>query len=746
MAVKNDEMKRTSLSARRAVLGLYIVAFLFVIVLSGRLGYLTILKGDEYRRLAEDQQYNDSVLSSSRGTIYDAEMNVLAQTASVWRIQINPSKIEDDKEMGVVVDGLSGILELDAVKLREKIEKNRKYGYLIVKSEVEYKQMSAIIQYAKENKVANIIFSEPDTKRYYPDGTLASTVIGFTGTDGNGLFGLEYFYDDSLTGVDGKIFTLRDARANELDSNNKIIYEAKNGENYVLTLNNEVQTVLRSACLTALEDNQADNVYGIVMNTKTGGVLGMCNVPDYNSNDPFAISEKVQAEIDALENDDEKSAAYSNAQQMQWKNKAIADFYYPGSVYKVFLVAGAMEEGAIDENTSYTCHGTITVGDRHVKDYNPIGHGVETPLTLLVNSCNTFSVYVGQRMGIELFYKYFEAFGFTEKTGIDLPGEGNPVAGVTYHSPKISFTNSNLVSVSFGQSNQVTPMQVAAAISAVGNGGKLMQPYIVSKTIDDSGNTINETKPTIKRQVISESTAATVTSYMEEVVKRGTGANAYVAGYHVAGKTGTSEKTGVTETRSYLASFAGFAPADDPEITVVIVIDNPKGFMYSGGDIAAPVAGEVFTRILPTMGIEPTYTDSELAKLSEPTPDMVGKTVASAKAELSGTEHVVRVIGSGDVVVSQSPEAGRTTPANGVIVLYTEDNAEQETALVPDFSGLTVSQANQMAVNRGFNIRISGSSFSTDSVVAYKQEYAEGTELGLGSVITVYFRTSGISD
>lgn len=746
MAAINDGMKRTSLSARRAVLGLYIVLAVFLVGLIGRLGYLTIIKGDDYRRLAEDQQYNDSVLSSLRGTIYDSEMNVLAQTASVWRIQINPSKIEDDKEMGVVVDGLSTILELDAAKLREKIEKNKKYGYLIVKNEVEYKQMSAMIQFAKENKVADIIFSEPDTKRYYPDGTLASTVIGFTGTDGNGLYGLEYYYDTSLTGVDGKIFTLRDARANELDSNNKIIYEAKNGENYVLTLNNEVQTVLRSACLTALEDNQADNVYGIVMNTKTGAILGMCNVPDYNSNDPFTISEKAQAEIDALETDEEKNAAYSNAQQLQWKNKAIADFYYPGSVYKVFLVAGAMEEGAIDENTSYTCHGTITVGDRTVKDYNPIGHGAETPLTLLVNSCNTFSVYVGQRMGISLFYKYFEAFGFTEKTGIDLPGEGSPVAGVTYHSPEISFTNSNLVSVSFGQSNQVTPMQVAAAISAVGNGGKLMTPHIVSKTIDDSGNTIRETKPEVKRQVVSATTAATVTSYMEEVVKRGTGANAYVAGYHVAGKTGTSEKTGITDTKAYIASFAGFAPADDPEITVVIVIDNPKGARYSGGDIAAPVAGEVFSRILPTMGIEPTYTDSELAKLSEPAPDMVGKTVGEAKAELSGTEHVVRVIGSGDTVVAQSPETGRTTPANGVIVLYTEDNTEKETALVPDFNGLTVSQANQMAVNRGFNIRISGSSFSTDSVVAYKQEYAEGTELELGSIITVYFRTSGISD
>ena len=746
MAIKNEEMKRTSLGARRAVLGLYIVIFLFIGVLAGRLGYLTVIKGDEYRRLAEDQQYNDSVKPSSRGTIYDSEMNVLAQTADVWRICINPKKIDDSEELTVVVNGFSEILGLEPEKLREKIEKNKQYGYLIMKNEVEYKEMSAMVEYAKENKVADIIFNEPDTKRYYPDGTLASTVIGFTGTDGNGLYGIEYYYDDSLTGVDGKIFTLRDAKSNELDSNNKIIYDAKNGENYVLTLNNEVQTVLRSACISALKENDADNVYGIVMNTKTGAVLGMCNVPDYDSNDPFTISDEAKAEIEAIENADEKSVAYSNAQQMQWKNKAISDFYYSGSVYKVFLVAAALEEGVIDENTTYNCHGTITVGDRTVKDYNPIGHGIENPMTLLVNSCNTFSVHVGQKMGISLFYKYFEAFGFTEKTGIDLPGEGSPYAGITYHSPEISFTNSNLVSVSFGQSNQITPIQVAAAISAVGNGGKLMKPYIVNKTIDDSGNTINETQPTVKRQVISESTAATVTSYMEEVVKRGTGANAYVAGYHVAGKTGTSEKTGITDTKAYIASFAGFAPCDDPEITVVIVIDNPKGARYSGGDIAAPVAGEVFSRILPTLGIEPTYTESELAKLSEPTPDMVGKNIASAKSELAATQHSVRVIGEGDTVVSQSPEAGRTTPANGVIVLYTEDNNEKQTAIVPDFSGLTVSQANQVAVNRGFNIRISGSSFSSDSVVAYKQEYAQGSELELGSVITVYFKTSGISD
>lgn len=745
MAIREAEMKRNSLTAKRGVVLLGVFLAILMVMLVGRLGFLTIVKGEEYRVKAENQQYSASSVASSRGAIYDSNMNVIAQTASVWLIYINPSKVTDENREDVI-SGLVDILGADEDSLRKNIAERSSYGYYRIKSEVEYNEKTAIMNYAREKKITDVIFNDPDTKRYYPDGTLASTVIGFTGADGYGLNGLEYYYDDALTGVDGKIYTLRDGNANDLENGKEVYYEPVNGENHVLTLNNEVQTILRSACLTALQENGAENVYGVVMNTKTGAVLGMCNVPDYDSNDPFTIADaKTLEKIAEITDEAEKDAKIAEARYSQWKNKAVADYYYPGSVYKVFLVAGAMEEGVIDENSSYNCHGTITVGDRTVKDYNPIGHGIETPLTLLVNSCNTFSVHVGQQMGIDLFYKYFDAFGFTEKTGIDLPGETTPVPGVTYHSPDVSFTNSNLVSVSFGQSNQVTPMQIATAVSAIGNGGRLMTPYIVKKTVDDAGNTIRETVPQVKRQVVSESTAKTVSSYMEEVVKRGTGANAYVAGYHVAGKTGTSEKTGVEDVK-YIASFAGFAPCDDPEITVVIVIDAPSGVVYSGGDIAAPVAGEVFSKVLPYLGIEPAYTEDELAKLSEPAPDLVGMALSAAKSELAGTGHSVRVVGNGDTVVSQSPEAGRTTPSNGVIVLYTQSNIPEETAVVPDFSGMTVAQANQLAVSRGFNIRISGSSFSSSTVIAYKQEYAEGTELELGSSITVYFRTSGISD
>ncbi len=763
LADKKGEMKRTYLGARRAVFGLYIALVALLLVAGGRLFYLTIIKGDALRVRAEDQQYRGEVLPSLRGTIYDSKMNVLAQSASVWRIIINPMKINDEdntteenkERFEAVISGIVDILELEEEPLRKKVTEymDDNYGYCIIKKSVEYTEYIAIVEYADKNDLEDVFQYEIDTKRYYPDGPLASVVLGFTGDKGVGRYGLELYYEERLKGVDGKIFTLYDSRSNELDSANKIIYDRKNGESPVLTLNNEIQTILRNACVDALNQHDADGVYGVVMNTKTGAILGLCNVPDFDPNNPNELTdqrviEKIEAETDP----EKKSQLYRDAQFSQWRNKVIADTYYPGSVYKVFLVAGALEEGVIDENTNFTCHGTISVGDRTIKDFNPTGHGDETPMMLLVNSCNTFSVEVGLRMGQELFFKYYEAFGFTQPTGVDMTGESELKAGTAYKSPYIgggnnAFTRSDLASVSFGQTNTVTALQIAAGISAIGNGGKLMTPFVVQKTVDDNGNTIWEREPEVKRQVISEKTAKTVASYMEQVVISGTGKNAYVQGYHVAGKTGTSENTDTEDVlNDYVASFAGFAPVDDPEITVVIVITNPKGEQYTGGDIAAPVAKTVFEKVLPYLGVEPSYSEAELNELSAPAPNLVGKTVAEAKSELSSTKHNVRIIGDGEKVVYQSPEPGRQTPPNGVIVLYTESNIEKTTAIVPDFSGMTISQANQLAVKRGFNLRISGNTLSSDGIIAYAQDYPEGTELELGSVIVVSFKSSGILD
>ena len=746
MAEKNSSMRTDTETAKRGVLLLFALAGVLMTLCALRIGYLSVIKGDEYKQKAEAQQLSVSTLNATRGTIYDSDMNVLAQSASVWLVYVNPSKVTDENR-DLVLKGLSDILGLDQKEMREKIAANADYGYLKVKGQVEYAEKTELSTYISDNELGGVINIDPDTKRYYPNGSLASTILGFTGNDGNGLYGLEYYYDDELRGTDGRIVTAKDGMQTELDNSFETTYDAIQGTNFVLTINSEIQTILENALRTALIENAASNVYGIVMNTKTGAILAEANLPDYDPNDPDTISDEMTlAKIDAIKDEKEKAQAVSEARFSQWKNKCIADFYEPGSVFKVFLVSGALEEGAITDETSYYCGGTIDIVDRTVKDFTPTGHGYETPRTLLVNSCNTFSVYVGQRMGIDLFYKYFEAFGFTEKTGIDLGGEGIPLPDVTYHSPEISFSTSDLASSSFGQSISVTPLQIITAVSAIGNGGKLMKPFIVAKKLDDAGNIISETQPVVKRQVISETTANLVASYMEDVVKGGTGTNAYVPGYHVAGKTGTSEKLNTEET-VYLASFAGFAPREDPEISVAVIIDEPSADSYSGGVIAAPVAGEIFEKTLRYLGVEPSYSEEELASLTVPAPDLEGMEVDEAERKAYENDFSVRIVGDGSTVIAQAPEAGRSTPGSGVIVLYTEEGYTPEMTEVPDFTGLSIWQANQLAVNCGLNIRISGGAYENSDVEAYKQDYEAGTEVELGTFVTISFRTNlGIVD
>ena len=744
--MKKGDMKSSSLTAVRGVIILVVVAVVAFGACIGRIGYLTLIKGDEYREKAEAQQLSVTTVNAARGTIYDTNMNVLAQSASVWLVYINPSKVTE-KNRGDVISVLSDVLDLDAAEISRKIDENAEYGYLKIKGEVEYNQRGELTAAIKEKKLTDVIFMDPDTKRYYPNGSLASTILGFTGTDGNGLYGIENIYDDILTGTNGRIVTAKDGVQFELENAYEVTYEAQQGMNLVLTLNTEIQTILENALATALAETGSKNVYGIVMDTKTGAILACANLPDYDSNDPYGVLYPQLTEYFAQNGTDEqKKDPVAAARIEQWKNKSVADFYYPGSVFKVFLVSGALEEGVIDEDTTYDCEGTTTVGSRTIKDFTPTGHGIETPRTLLVNSCNTFSVYVGLKMGVDMYYKYFQAFGFSERTGVDLAGESSPAVNVTYHDPAVSFSTSDLASASFGQSISVTPLQIVTGVSAIGNGGKLMQPYIVGKMVDSQGNVVAVTKPTEKRQVISESTARKVASWMEDVVRDGTGKNAYVAGYHVAGKTGTSEKLGASN-EAYIASFAGFAPCDDPVISVVIVLDEPQGENYSGGVIAAPVAGEVIEKTLNYLGVEPNFSDDELSNMSASVPDLTQKSVFDAKQLLEDYEYTYSVIGEGDTIVAQSPEAGRKTPVNGVIILYTEAEYDKEMTVVPDFEGLTVSQANRLAVGNNLNIRISGSASNEESVVAYKQDIETGTEVEAGSIITVSFRTTtGVHD
>ncbi len=747
MAKENSAaMKSGSRTARRGVIMLIIVAIVAFGACVIRIAYLTLIKGEEYREKAEAQQLMVTTVNADRGTIYDANMNILAQSASVWLVYVNPSKVTEDNK-NAVLNVLTKYLEVDRAELLDRLEESAGNNYLKIKGGVEYNVKNKLMEQVAAEKITDVVFVDPDTKRYYPNGSLASTILGFTGNDGNGLYGLEYKYDDVLTGTNGRVVTAKDGVQFELDNAYEVTYDAKQGVSLVLTIDTEIQTILEDALATALKETKARNVYGIVMNPNTGALLAVANLPDYDLNDPYAVLyPQLEKYFKKKGTEEQKQDPVAAARIEQWKNKSVADFYYPGSVYKVFLVSGALEEGIIDPETTYFCGGTISVGSRTIKDFTPTGHGTETPEKLLVNSCNTFSVHVGQEMGAELYYKYFQGFGFTERTGVDLSGENTPRVGVTYHDPAVSFTESDLASASFGQSIAVTPLQVVTAVSAIANGGKLMQPYVVAKQMDINGKVISVTEPVVKRQVISENTAKTVAGWMESVVNDGTGQNAYVAGYHVAGKTGTSEKLG-TDEALYIASFAGFAPRSDPEIAVIIVIDEPRAGNYSGGTIAAPVGGDVIERTLLYLGTEPEYSGDDPVTMTIATPSLSGKTLEDAKAVLENYDYQVRIIGDGETVVSQTPDAGRKTPMDGVMVLYTEQDAEKEKTVVPSFAGLTVYQATQVAVANGLNIRISGSNANESTVQAYKQDLPEGSEVEYGSIVNVSFRTvSGMYD
>lgn len=725
-------------------------------------GFVQVAKGDQYAAAVEDQMYADNEIKASRGTIYDTNMNVLAQSASVWSVYLTPYRFSEydesvrDEVREIVASGLAAILKMDEEKILGYTQKTT--SYQLVKGEIEKDTRDLIENFIKENaereenpiNLSKVIGIDPDVKRYYPYSSLASTVIGFTGTDGDGLSGLEYYYNDTLKGVAGRTITAVDSNRSVLPNQYETIYEAQQGEGLVLTLDIYIQYILEDILSQALEDTGAQNIYGIVMDVDTGAVLGMVSLPDYDLNDPFTIkSDRLNtayqeaASAPEEESEDENTSYLRSKtyyQNVQWSNRAITSTYEPGSVFKIITASAAIEEGKATVDTPYYCSGAIDYASRTIHCWKAGGHGSEVFPDLLKNSCNPFAVTLANELGTDLYYDYFEAFGFTEKTGIDTSGDFTPNEGVLFMS-RDNFSKSDLASYSFGQSFQVSPLQMITAVSAVANGGKLMTPYLVSKTVDADGNTISETKPTVRRQVLSESTSKIIADAMEQVVATGTGKNAYVAGYHVAGKTGTSEKLTQGDDGGYIASFCGFAPANDPEIAVIIIVDEPQG-EHGGGAVAAPLAGDVFEQVLTYLGVEHSYTDEEMALLVETAPLLTGKSVEAARSEVSAKDLNIKVIGSGDTVIAQYPDAGRELPSDGMVVVYTQSDHTQETVTVPDFTGYTVSEANRLAMNSGLNIKISGSSLSSGTVYAYKQSIAAGEEVSMGEIITVSFKTT----
>ena len=709
------------------------------------LARIQLIHGEEYKEKARMQQLSDTTISPQRGTIYDCNGEVLGESATAWQVYIVPSKIETDEQMELTVEGLSTILEMDAETVRKKASQSQ-YNYVSVKEGVENDTKNALAAFIDEHRedqaLHTIIGFDPDTKRYYPYNNFASSVIGFTGSDDEGRAGLELQYNEELTGTPGRIITAKDGAQDDMANQYESTYDAKQGDGLVLTIDRVIQYYLEKSLKQAYIDTQAKSTYGIVMDVDTGAILAMATLPDYNLNEPRVVADaSVQAKLDAIQDESERSKAEGEALYSQWRNRAISDTYEPGSVFKIFVAAAALEENAVTLDTTYTCTGSITPSFRNKPIYcsNHAGHGTENFTQGLMNSCNPFFVTVGLELGTEKFYQYYEAFGFTEKTGIDLPAEAAPVAGVTYYA-KDKFTVSDLASSSFGQTFQVSSIQMIPAACAIGNGGKLMQPYIVKARVDADGNTIAETKPTVKRQVISEKVSQEVLGMMEQVVKGGTGRNGYVAGYRVAGKTGTSEKLSGTDASARIASFVGMAPANDPKIAVLIVVDEPKG-QTGGGAVAAPVAAEVIENTMNYLNIEPQYTEEELATLDLKTPTVTNLSVSEAKQKIEAEGLTPKVIGNGETVSYQMPEAGQTIAKNGVVVLYTEQDSGRSKVKVPDLSNLSVAEASRRALNAGLNIRIAGIT-SGEGIVSYRQSIDKDTEVEAGTIITVYFKTN----
>ncbi len=724
---------------KRMLILAVVVAFLFTID-AARMFYLQVVADDDLAAKAESQQLSDTEVTAMRGTIYDCEGNVLAQSATVWNIFIDPGNIKSQEKRALVVNGLAKYLDYDEKEKQELLEKtNKESRYVIVEEKVENDIKEQISKYSAENKLGSIIGTEQTTKRYYPYNNFASSVLGFTGADNQGLSGLESYYNEELTGTNGRIITVKDAKSNKLPTDYETSIDAVDGASLVLTINQTIQYYLEKGLRSTMEEYQCKGAYGIVMDCNTGAVLAMSSMPDYDCNNPYKITyKKTKKEIRKLKSKKEKAQAESAAIQSQWRNFTVSDTYVPGSVFKTFIASAALEENIVTLDTHYNCTGSIRVEDYKMNCHYHAGHGYQNLTQGLENSCNPFFITIGQKLGVKNYFKYFEAFGFTEKTGIDLPGEAAP-----QYYKEDQYGIVELSSASFGQTNSLTPIQVCSGICAIANGGTLLKPYVVAEIKDANGNTLKKTQKTEVRRVISKETSEKVRSMMKAVVDEGTGKNGYVAGYSVGGKTGTSTKLGESkagEKNKYIVSFAAIAPSDDPQVAMIIIIDEPNEDL-GGGALCAPIAAEVVEQAMQTLNVEPKYDEEETKNLSIKTPSIIGKKVSEAKSAIENCGLKYKIVGSGSSVLNQSPAASSTIPKNGTVVLYTEKNSKK-TVKVPDFTGMTVSEANAAAGEYNLNIEISGNNLTASNVVAYRQSVDKGTQTEIGSVITVSFKNT----
>ncbi len=723
---------------KRILIMAVVIIFLMTTTVA-RVFYLTIVRGEELSEKAETQQLKDTEITAMRGTIYDSNGNVLAQSASVWNVFIDPLNIKD-KQRDLIVDEFANLFGYDADEKKEFYDKtNHQNHYELVEKKVENNIKEKLSKFVSKNELGGCIGTEQTTKRYYPYGTLASSVIGFTGADDQGLSGIEAYYDEQLTGTNGRIITAKDAKSNNIANDYETSIAATDGDSIVLTINQTIQYYLEKGLRETMNEYQAKGAYGVVMNCNTGAVLAMSSLPDYDCNEPYKLTySKDKKAIKKLSDKTAKQEAESAAVQNQWRNFTVSDTYVPGSVFKTFVASAALEENVVNLNTTYNCTGSIQVDKYKMKCHYHPGHGMQTLTQGLENSCNPFFITIGQKLGVHNYFKYFDAFGFTQKTNIDLPGEASP-----QYYKEDQYGIVELSSASFGQTNSLTPIQVCTGLCAIANGGKLLQPYLVSSIADANGKTVKKTQTKEIRQVISADTSEKVRKMMKSVVDNGTGKNGYVAGYSVGGKTGTSTKLGESkngEGDKYIVSFGAIAPSDDPEIAMLIIVDEPNQDL-GGGALCAPIAAQVTQEAMNVLGIEPKYNDSEMKDLSKQTPNVVGKSLDEAKKTLEENNLNFVVVGDDSTVTRQCPSGADTIPNGGTVYLYTDDS-EKQTVNVPNFNGLTVNEAKDLASSSNLNIQIAGNSMSSGTVVAYRQSEETQAKVEKGTVVTVTFKNT----
>lgn len=723
---------------KRILIMAVVIIFLMTTTVA-RVFYLTIVRGEELSEKAETQQLKDTEITAMRGTIYDSNGNVLAQSASVWNVFIDPLNIKD-KQRDLIVDEFANLFGYDADEKKEFYDRTTHQNhYELVEKKVENNIKEKLSKFVSKNELGGCIGTEQTTKRYYPYGTLASSVIGFTGADDQGLSGIEAYYDEQLTGTNGRIITAKDAKSNNIANDYETSIAATDGDSIVLTINQTIQYYLEKGLRETMNEYQAKGAYGVVMNCNTGAVLAMSSLPDYDCNEPYKLTySKDKKAIKKLSDKTAKQEAESAAVQNQWRNFTVSDTYVPGSVFKTFVASAALEENVVNLNTTYNCTGSIQVDKYKMKCHYHPGHGTQTLTQGLENSCNPFFITIGQKLGVHNYFKYFDAFGFTQKTNIDLPGEASP-----QYYKEDQYGIVELSSASFGQTNSLTPIQVCTGLCAIANGGKLLQPYLVSSVVDANGKTVKKTQTKEIRQVISADTSEKVRKMMKSVVDNGTGKNGYVAGYSVGGKTGTSTKLGESkngEGDKYIVSFGAIAPSDDPEIAMLIIVDEPNQDL-GGGALCAPIAAQVTQEAMNVLGIEPKYNDSEMKDLSKQTPNVVGKSLDEAKKTLEENNLNFVVVGDDSTVTRQCPSGADTIPNGGTVYLYTDDS-EKQTVIVPNFNGLTVNEAKDLASSSNLNIQIAGNSMSSGTVVAYRQSEETQAKVEKGTVVTVTFKNT----